>query len=67
MILLSWDDLRGKGITYSRSQLYRKIKDGTFPKPVPLGENRTAFVASEIDRWIEGRIAARDAADTAAA
>lgn len=67
MQLISWDELKDRGIPYSRAQLYRKIRDETFPRPVKLGDNRTAFVAAEIDQWIEDRIAARDAAETEAA
>ena len=32
-----------------------------FPKPVRLGKNSIAFVSTEIDAWIEARIADRDA------
>ena len=51
-----------KGISYSRAQIYRKIKAGSFPRPVRLGENRIAFAEQEIDDWIQARIAERDAA-----
>jgi predicted DNA-binding transcriptional regulator AlpA len=39
-ILLSREDLKARGIRYSRAQLWRKVKDGSFPQPVRLGENR---------------------------
>lgn len=45
----------------SRSELYRRIAAGDFPQPVKLGERASAWNASEVDRWIAGRIAARDA------
>ena len=51
-----------RGIVYSRSQLYRLIRAGKFPKPIRLGENRVAFCEHEIDAWIELKIAERDAA-----
>ncbi len=61
--LLGFDEVRNhKGIAFSRAHIYRLIKDGKFPKPVRLGENRVAFVADEIDAWINERIAERDAA-----
>ena len=47
---------------YSRSQLYRLIRAGKFPKPIRLSENRVAFCEHEIDAWIELKIAERDAA-----
>jgi prophage regulatory protein len=45
---------------YSRPHIYRKIKDGTFPLPVKLGDKAVGFVEDEIDAWIEQRIALRD-------
>lgn len=45
----------------SRSELYRRIATGDFPRPVKLGERASAWSAAEVDRWIAERIAARDA------
>ncbi len=45
----------------SRSHTYRLIAEGTFPKSVALGHRR-AWVESEIESWLEARIAARVAA-----
>lgn len=45
----------------SRSEIYRRVAAGTFPAPVKLGERASAWPASEVDRWISERIAARDA------
>ena len=44
----------------SRTTLWKKVKDGAFPKPVDLDCNRKAFLASEIEVWIEERLAERD-------
>ena len=57
-LLLSLEDLRRKGVPYSKSQLYRKIKEGSFPAPARLGEKRVAWPENEIDDWINARIAA---------
>ena len=65
MKLLSYDDLRGKGIPYSKVQIWRLEKASKFPKRVPLGPARNAWVDSEIDQWIEQRMASRN--DAAAA
>jgi prophage regulatory protein len=46
-----------------RSAMYARIKNGTFPRPVPTGSNSVAWVESEIDQWIADRIAARRAAE----
>lgn len=60
--LLSRDDLKERGIRYSRAQLWRKVKDGSFPQPVRLGENRVAWLSTEIDSWIDAIAAARKSA-----
>jgi prophage regulatory protein len=41
----------------SRSTIYSYIKDGRFPAPVTISERCVAWVETEIDRWIEDRIA----------
>jgi|MTBAKSStandDraft_2_1061841.scaffolds.fasta_scaffold07377_4 prophage regulatory protein len=41
----------------SRSTLYARIKAGTFPAPVKLGEKSVAFLESDIDAWIRDRLA----------
>ena len=43
----------------SRSTIYEKIKDGTFPKPVKLGPRAVGWFDSEIDAWLEERLAQR--------
>lgn len=45
----------------SRSSIYRDIAAGTFPAPVKLGERASAWDSREVDTWIAGRIAVRDA------
>lgn len=44
-----------------RSQLYRLIKEGDFPRPVKLGGRAAGWLSSEIDNWIAGRVKERDA------
>ena len=46
----------------SRSQIYRLVSAGTFPKPVPLGLHRVAYLESEVSDWIQARIDERAAA-----
>ncbi len=48
-----------KGIGYSRDHLRRKVRDGSFPTPIPLSESRIGWIEAEIDRWIEERAAQR--------
>ncbi len=41
----------------SRSTIYERIKAKTFPQPISLGERAIGFLSSEVDEWIEARIA----------
>lgn len=50
----------------SKTQTYRLIKAGDFPRPVPLGPRRVAFIESEVEEWMGGRLAARAAQEGAA-
>lgn len=64
---LSRHELRSvKGIGFSDATLYRKISDGSFPKPVKLGDNKNGWVEAEIDAWATARIAERDSMKGAA-
>ena len=40
----------------SRSSIYSKIRDETFPSPIPLGERAVGWIEAEVDSWIEARI-----------
>ena len=44
----------------SRSYIYALAQQGAFPKPIKLSERSSAWVQSELEEWIESRIAARD-------
>ncbi len=41
--------------------IYEKMASGKFPRPVKTGVRGVAWVESEIDDYIDGLIAARDA------
>ena len=45
----------------SRSELYRRIAIGSFPPPIKIGARASAWSSVEIERWIAGRVAQRDA------
>ena len=49
----------------SRSTIYIRIAEGTFPKPVSLGGRAVGWLESDIEAWIESK-RAKDAepADT---
>ena len=40
----------------SRSTLYQYIKDGYFPKPVPLGPRAVGWLESDVSDWIATRV-----------
>ena len=60
MRLLNAEGLREKGIDFSDVHRWRLIKAGKFPAPLKIGAARNAWVESEIDAWIEQKIAERD-------
>ncbi len=41
----------------SQSELYRRIKAGTFPAQVKLAPGHVVWVQSEVDTWVVERIA----------
>ena len=47
------------GIPYSIVHIRRLETAGQFPLRVQLGQCRVAYVAEEVEEWIEKRIAAR--------
>lgn len=44
----------------STAQLYRMMRDGSFPRAIVLGPNARAWRLSEIKAWQVERVAARD-------
>jgi prophage regulatory protein len=42
----------------SGSSIWAWVKKGTFPKPIKLSENCTAWNAADVERWSAERIAA---------
>jgi prophage regulatory protein len=43
-----------------RSTIYKYIDEGTFPKPISLGERSVGWVEGEVHDWILARIEERD-------
>jgi len=42
----------------SKSTIYARIAEGTFPKQVPLGPRLVVWVESDIQNWIAEQVAA---------
>jgi prophage regulatory protein len=45
-------------IPLSRSAIYSKISAGEFPKPVSLSSQSVGWIESEVQAWMEKRVAA---------
>ena len=39
----------------SRATIWRRVRAGTFPAPIQLGENSIGWPASEITAWLDSR------------
>ena len=42
-------------LPFSPATLWRKIKNGSFPKPVKLSDRITAWRADDVLEWLEAR------------
>lgn len=46
-----------KRVGLTRSPLYARIKEGTFPKPIRLGNGRAVgWIEAEIDAWLDEQV-----------
>jgi len=50
-----------KLVQYSAQHIARLEKAGLFPKRIRLGQNRVAWLLSEINDWIDERLTRREA------
>ena len=44
----------------TRTAIYDAIRKGDFPEPIPISSHSVAWLCSEIDEWINNRIAQRN-------
>ena len=58
MQLMSVRDVAAR-LAVSRSSVYRLMRDHGLPKPLHIGEGRSAWREDEIVAWIEARSEAR--------
>jgi len=52
-------------VGFSRSHLWRLVKQGKFPQPIPLGPNSRGWLESEVQAFIAARVAERNAGTAA--
>ena len=62
MRFLDYDDLRERGIKYSKPHLWRLWTSGKFPKPIKLSSSRNAWTEDSINQWMEATAAGEPAA-----
>ena len=43
-------------LSVSRSSIWAWVKNGSFPKPIKLGKNCTAWNADDVHAWVQSRI-----------
>jgi prophage regulatory protein len=48
------------GIPYSHQHIARLEKAGKFPKRIQVGQCRVAWLFSEVEAWMNARLAERD-------
>jgi prophage regulatory protein len=60
VIFLQRNDLKLRGIPWSRQYLWTLEQRGKFPRRVKLGPGTIVWAAQEIDEWLAARAAARD-------
>jgi prophage regulatory protein len=42
-------------IPISKASVWRKVKEGSFPKPIKLGERITAWRMEDVEAWLTAR------------
>jgi prophage regulatory protein len=63
--LITYADLKPKGIALGKQRIWQLEQEGKFPKRVATSPRRHAWVESEIDDYLAAKIAKRDAGDAA--
>jgi prophage regulatory protein len=60
--ILRFPQLVDHGVVYTRMHVDRLERAGQFPRRVKLGPNSVGWVETEIEGWVESKIAARERA-----
>jgi prophage regulatory protein len=43
-------------VAMSRSTIYQRVREGTFPPPVNLGKRAVGWLVSDVDTWLAAQI-----------
>jgi prophage regulatory protein len=49
----------------ARATIYAKAANGSFPSPIKLSDRASAWIASELEQWIQDRISESRGSDAA--
>lgn len=49
-----------KKCNLSRATIYKKVKEGTFPKQIKLSERSSGWLESEVNAWVENLVKERE-------
>ena len=49
-----------QNIPLDASTLYEEIAQGRFPKPVKIGRRASAWLMSEVEAWLDGKLSTRN-------
>ena len=60
MRVLSYKDLKERGIPWTRVHVNRMEKNGRFPRRIKLGPNTVAWPEEKIDAWLAERAEASE-------
>lgn len=41
----------------SRSTIYLRVAQGTFPRPIPLGPRAVGWLEDEVEAWLQAQVA----------
>ena len=61
--ILRWPDVHDR-VGYCRTNVYYLIQSGDFPPPIKLGSRAVGWIETEIEDWINSRIANSRNGDT---
>lgn len=53
--LIRFNELRQKGVPFTRGYIRQLVKEGSFPAPVNLGPHTICWYEHEIDAWVANR------------
>ena len=48
----------GSRVSLSRSTVWRKIQEGSFPAPIRISKGRVGWLEADIERWINAQLQA---------